>query len=154
VTESNSSLAGLHHAWRYFALHANQRMSVFNFFLVLSGLVSAGLATIIQGPQRLAAIGIALGILLALVSLVFWKLDQRVSFLLKLSESALAELESSLPAGSRLFANEPSLTDKECAERGMWTYGHSFRLTFLSVGIFGLSGSILSALKVFGLITW
>ena len=74
------------HAWRYFELHANQRMTVFNFFLVLVGLVAAGIATSRQGAQTLALLGVFLGLLLAFFSFIFWKLDQRVCFLMKQAE--------------------------------------------------------------------
>lgn len=36
--------AAREHAWKYVEIHAGQRMSIFNFFLVLSGLVLAGIA--------------------------------------------------------------------------------------------------------------
>jgi ABC-type uncharacterized transport system permease subunit len=61
----------LEHAWRYFALHAGQRMSIFNFFLVLSGIVAAGLAACLQRHGPFQLIGVALGVLLALVSFTF-----------------------------------------------------------------------------------
>ena len=78
------------HAWRYFELHANQRIAVFNFFLVLSGLIAAGLAAAVQAAGLLLVVGAVLGLLLALVSFIFWKLDQRTSFLIKHAEQALA----------------------------------------------------------------
>jgi hypothetical protein len=148
----------LEHAWRYFQLHANQRMSVFNFFLVLSGAVAAGLAATVQGSQRFSSLGVALGLLLALVSFVFWKLDQRVSFLIKHAECALSELEKTLPAESaRLFILEPSRA-KTAAEAAswwsrQWTYGKAFRLVFLVMGLLGIAGAVLSLLKYFGVIS-
>ncbi len=36
-------------------LHAAQRLTMFNFFVVLSGLVTAGLGATMQGPPRMAA---------------------------------------------------------------------------------------------------
>lgn len=102
----------LAHAWRYFELHANQRMSVFNFVLALSGVASAGLAALLQGSSRLSFLGVLRGVLLALVAFVFWKLDQRVSFLIKHAEAALSELEHALPdERARLFLCEPAKTD-------------------------------------------
>ena len=32
------------HSWRYFEVHAGQRITVFNYFLVASGAIAAGLA--------------------------------------------------------------------------------------------------------------
>ena len=34
------------HSWEYFHLHANQRMSVFNFYLIFIGLLTSGLAKV------------------------------------------------------------------------------------------------------------
>jgi hypothetical protein len=60
MAEHSVSDTVLTHAWRYFELHANQRMSVFNFFLALSGVVSAGLAALVQGSAHLIFLGILL----------------------------------------------------------------------------------------------
>lgn len=149
----------LEHAWRYFELHAKQRTDVFNYFLVLSGAVAAGLATTLQGTPRFASLGIALGILLALVSFVFWKLDQRVSFLIKRAESALADVEQSLPARcAHLFLSEPNATKVAASAASYWTrhwtYGASFRIVFWVMGLFGIVGATLSGLKFSGMVIW
>jgi len=151
--------AMLEHTWRYFELHANQRMSVFNFFVVMSGALAAGVAASLQGSQKLAGVGIVLGALLPLVSFVFWKLDQRVSFLIKHAESALAEIESSLPAESaRLFSLEPTSTTaaKQRANRWVrqWSYGRSFRLIFVVMALFGFGSAVLAGLKFWCVVSW
>ena len=147
------------HAWRYFELHANQRIAVFNYFLVVSGAIAAGLATTLQGTQRFASLGIALGGLLVLVAFVFWKLDQRVSFLIKLAESALSETEHAFSAHSVcLFLFEPRNTSAAAANASWWsrhwTYGKAFRLVFVVMAVFGIAGATLSALKFVGLVSW
>ncbi len=147
------------YALRYFELHANQRMAVFNFFLVLAGLVAAGLASAIQGSERFSILGVILGVLLTLVSFVFWKLDQRVCFLMGNAEKTLAKLESMLPNfPAPLFFEEPGLTNQASSTGPwwvrLWTYGASFRFTFLLIGIFGICGSLLSFLRFMGLISW
>ncbi len=159
MAEADMSEKALDHAWSYFQLHANQRMAIFNFFLVLAGLVAAGLAAAFQGTSRFAVLGIALGLLLALVSFVFWKLDQRSAFFVKHAEQALTELESLLPGQkARLFSNEITLTEEACNNGNpwtrLWTYGQSFRLTFWTIGLFGVGGAILSALRVLGIVSW
>lgn len=149
----------LEHTWRYFELHANQRMSVFNFFVVMSGALAAGVAASLQGSPKLAGVGIVLGTLLPLVSFVFWKLDQRVSFLIKHAESALADIEASLPAKSaRLFSLEPAST--VAAKQNVspwvrqWSYGRSFRLIFVVMALFGLCSAILAGLKFWSVLSW
>jgi hypothetical protein len=158
MSPAEPSLAPLEHSWRYFELHAKQRMTVFNYFLVLSGVIAAGLAAAIQGSPRLALLGIALGLLLALVAFVFWKLDQRVSFLIKHAEAALTDVERTLPDPSaQLFLSEPSRTDRAVASGNLWTrqwtYSRAFRLVFWIMGLSGVAGAVLSALKAVGAVT-
>ena len=51
MTEDESR--DLEHAWRYFALHAEQRMTVFNFFVASAGLALTGLAwTLADGSKK------------------------------------------------------------------------------------------------------
>jgi hypothetical protein len=98
----------LEHAWRYFAIHAQQRLSLFNYFLLASGSVAAGLAACLQRSGLFQVLGTALGALLTLISFIFWKLDQRSSFLVKHAEDALAELESTFPNSlAKLVYREP-----------------------------------------------
>ena len=149
MSESSTQQLMLEHTWRYFELHANQRVSVFNFFVVMTGALAAGIAASLQGSPKLAAIGVVLGILLSLVSFVFWKLDQRVSFLIKHAEDALAEIESTLPEKTaRLFSLEPISTSAAKSKTNLWSrhwsYGRSFRFIFVFMSIFGAASASLS----------
>src|SRR5690606_35836878 len=126
-------------------------MTVFNFFLVLSGLVTAGLAATFQGTAP-PLLGVVLGVLLAVVAFIFWKLDQRVCFLMKRAERAIASIESSLTDGKwQLFHSESEDTKAEQAKgnlwTSLWTYGQSFRVTYWALGLFGLGGSVVSAVR-------
>jgi hypothetical protein len=139
----------LDHAWRYFEIHANQRMALFNFFLVLSSFVAAGLGASLQLRGAFELLGAGLGFLLAIVSFTFWKLDQRSSFLIRHAERAMAELENAFPiSGPRLFFNEAHLTAKEVTRwfylRRLWTYGRAFRFVFWAMGVIGVLGATLS----------
>jgi hypothetical protein len=144
----------LDHAWRYFALHAGQRMSVFNFFLVLAASVAAVLAASLQREGGFHVLGMALGCILVLVSFIFWKLDQRTAFLVKHAEAAIAELEVKLPiASARLASTEPAKTD--AAKKGfvltrLWTYRIAFTWVFTIMGFFGFVGGIWSWCKYMG----
>jgi hypothetical protein len=104
-------------------------------------------------------LGVVLGTMLSLVSFLFWKMDQRVSFLIKHAESALAELEAVLPtAASKLFSNEPAFTESARISGNtwtrLWTYGRSFRVTFWAVGFFGAAAASLCLLRLFGIVMW
>ncbi len=132
------------HAWKYFEIHAAQRMSIFNFFLVLSGLVLAGIAGCISQGAKLKSEQIFLGMGLMAVSLIFWKLEQRTALLVKHAEKALVELERDIPACARLFSTEPSATERARREHAVWTYGLSFRLVFWTTGLSGVSAVLLA----------
>jgi hypothetical protein len=127
-------------------------MTVFNFFVVMSGAVAAGIAAVLQGDRRLALLGVVLGLLLTLISFVFWKLDQRVAFLIKHSESALSDVEQDITiASARIFLLEPTKFEQATANTPKWarywTYGRAFRFVFCIMGLVGLAGAVLSALK-------
>jgi hypothetical protein len=138
------------HVWRYFELHAGQRMTIFNFFVVLSSFVAtgAGLAAV-QSARSIQLAGSILGLLLVAISLVFGKLDERVSHLIKRAERALAELEGThFPeAVGHLFRTEPLETKANTTTKGIlfrgWTYGSSFRALFWTTGIVGLCEALL-----------
>lgn len=139
----------LEHLWRYFALHAGQRMSIFNFFLILASLVAAGLASCLQRNGPFQLFGALLGFTLALISFTFWKLDQRTSFLIKVAEEAIIELEGAFPIeASRIVSQEANRT-KAAVSSGfilwrLWTYGTALRVVFFAMGLVGFGGAIWS----------
>lgn len=132
----------LEHAWGYFQLHASQRVTVFNYFVVFSGLLVTGMAAAVQTSSRLALVGVVLGLLLCGLSFVFFKLDQRVSFLIKNSECVIKKLE---PSSASLFNDEVTQT-ANAQRQGLWTYGRAFRTMFWTMGLIGLFGASVSAI--------
>lgn len=141
--DSGDWKAARDHAWEYFALHAGQRMTIFNFFTILVGLFGTGIATIIQWGSTFDLVGQALSIILLALCLIFWKLDQRVSSLIKRAERACIEAEERLyPPSARLFALEflsTSMGRRTYHPSREWTYGSSFRLLF---GVTAIAGTI------------
>ena len=68
----------LYYAWDHFAYHAQQRQTVFNFFLLLiGGCVAAYSATIGESGGEYHLFRSFMGAVLALASLLFWRLDQK-----------------------------------------------------------------------------
>lgn len=78
--------------------------------------------------------GTFLSIFVVLVSIVFWKLDQRTSFLIKQSESILETLENNSDSAIGIFINENANLIEENKNRNYFskilTYGAVFRFTF------------------------
>jgi len=140
----------LEHAWSYFALHANQRITVFNYFVVFAGVISTGMAAAIQASAKFAFVGIGLGALLTVLSFVFWKIDQRTAFLIKHAEEAIKLLE---PSAAPLVASEEQKT-LTAKRKGIWTYGQAFRTIFAVMALIGLAGAILAGLRTVGIVGW
>ncbi len=142
MDSENFKQRSIDHAWRYFELHAQQRMTVFNFYLAISGLISAGIGVCLQeGPEFLLLVSL-LGFFLSLISLLFWKLDQRTSEMIKLAESALRGLEKeAIYPIAAIFSKD--LHDSPAKGfTSIWSYGRCFRLAFLVVGVTGLTLAI------------
>lgn len=69
-------------------------MTVFNFYIAIIGLLAAGSGVCIQqGYEYLTSI---MGMLISLISFLFYKLDERVSILIKRAEKVLEKIEEGL----------------------------------------------------------
>jgi len=90
------------YAWGYFALHADQRMKLFNFFLILSGLILGAFPAVRAMAPGTKLVGV-LPLLLVLSAFTFWRLDVRTRHLVKNAEAALRFLDGEWPV-------QPSLT--------------------------------------------
>ncbi|MBL4767791.1 MAG: hypothetical protein JKY94_08770 [Rhodobacteraceae bacterium] len=128
----------LDHAWNYFQLHANQRVTVFNYYVVFSGLLVTGMVATTQTSPSLAFVGVVSGLLLSVLSYVFFRLDERVSFLIKNAENVIKKLE---PSGASIFSDEVEQTTAAAKQKGLWTYGKAFRTMFITMGLIGLVGA-------------
>lgn len=148
------------HAWQYFALHAEQRMRAFHFFLILSTILIAGSLTATREdllPRYAGALGLYS---LAFFSFVFWKLDQRSRTLIQTGEAALKAFEALLlaeegsiesVAGVALFTQEDEAYQSVRSAQAWWrpwslslSFSQCFALVFLVVGIAGAAlGTVL-----------
>lgn len=138
------------HAWKYFEIHAGQRLSMFNFFTVFAGLISAGLGATLQGADTVAYFGIFLGMLLVLISFVFWKIDERAAILVKHAEKTQEWIETQLlPEQARLFVDEEQTRDGSAGRLiPVWTFGRSLRVTFAGAAVIGLIATGVSGWKL------
>lgn len=125
----------LEHAWKYFELHAQQRITVFNFYLAISGLVSTGIGICLQQGGAFNYISSFLCLFLMFVSFIFWKLDQRVSLLIKEAEKTLSIIERTIAQPTlHLFDKDNNNTALKNGIMSVWTYGRCFRCAFVIVG--------------------
>jgi amino acid permease len=94
-------------AWKYFQLHAQQRLLCFNFFVVFSSLMTTGLVATFKEKYEAHFIGFVIGLILSLISFIFYKIDQRNKFLIKHGENVIKEIEDKYK-----FENEYNDTNK------------------------------------------
>jgi hypothetical protein len=80
------------YAWGWFAYHAGQRLTAFNFFVVVLGAILV--AYVQAADAHLRGLGVALGIVGILISLAFWVIDVRNTELVICGRAALDALEA------------------------------------------------------------
>ena len=81
----------LDYAWRWFSLHAKQRVTMFNYFLVASGILANVYGVLLREQLYWQAFAVAtIGSFACLVSV---GLDKRNHRLVKLGEDVLREIE-------------------------------------------------------------
>ena len=64
-------------AWDYFALHAQQRLTTVNFYLVVATALTAAAVALFGENFRFPGLRMPAGLLLSLLSFAFWRLDIR-----------------------------------------------------------------------------
>ena len=91
--ESNQQVFDLQfeYAWRWFSFHARQRVTMFNFFLLTSGILANAYGLLLREDLSSPAAGVAiLGVIACAVSIGF---DIRNHQLVKLGEDVLCTVE-------------------------------------------------------------
>ena len=144
------------YAWKYFSLHADQRVKTFNFFLILAAFALGGVLTAIKDPGHPLGVA-AIAFLLGGMTIVFYKLDCRNKDLVRHGEAALARLEresgfedeESKPHVFNIFTRERHETDllkekskgeypefhmtySDCFNAVFWMFGMSSLITFVA----------------------
>lgn len=79
------------YALEHFKHHAQQRTTVFNFFLIMFGVSTGGIATLIEKNMLYAAAGVSISA--AIIALAFLFLDIRNKHLIGYGEHVLKHLE-------------------------------------------------------------
>jgi len=153
------SIEDLHkQAWDYFHMHADQRLTTFNFFIVLSSVITTALIASLRGESEVPFLGVLFGLLLTLFSFVFWKLDSRNKQLIKAAEAALKFFESLVeledtedePHVARLFLREEYDTRRIRRRksilfwRNFFSYSDCFKMVFVSFCLIGVLGMVIS----------
>ena len=105
--DSNLNQIRFEYAWRYFEMHAKQRITMFNFFLLGSGVLANAYGLLLREELHLQAGAVAaVGFLVCVISFM---LDVRNHQLVRLGENALRRVEGDimLPAGQDISDSKP-----------------------------------------------
>jgi len=151
------------YVWCYFQLHAEQRLKTFEFYIVMATVLLSGYGVSLKETD-LKPISVVLGILLTILSFVFWKLDIRNKQLIKNAEQALKTIENEcLPENSgdtpnifKLLNYDDFKTkqEKEKTSRFFWqkhfSYSKCFNTMFFVFAILGIIASLWACRCLFG----
>jgi hypothetical protein len=149
-------------AWDYFELHSGQRLTTFNFYIVIASVITTALFSTFQKDYKVPLLGIPLGLLLSFISYIFWKVDTRNRQLIKGAEEALkffedtAEFEDKdgTPHVAKIFKHEEYKTNLRRGDRATfpwkkhYSYSNSFNRVFIAFALVGLIGALISAMKL------
>jgi len=140
------------YAWSYFELHAEQRLKTFHFFIILATTVVGGFLLLFRFGEyhKWSAL---LGLLLTLLSFVFWKLELRTRALVKHGEEALKFLDAQhelpdidgVPHPLRIFSREEHVTiqlERSASFPGHFSYSRCFKYIFVVFGVLGLGAAL------------
>lgn len=155
VSESENILN--QQAWNYYQVHAEQRLIAANFYISIASVLAGALFAVLQSAPTVRVGGL-LGVLLIVLSYVFWKWDRRTSDLIKIAEDALKYFEglgdlksaNDEPHVTRIFQREAYLTDRKRQKhsiffwRNYYTYRTCLNLIFFSFALAGAIGAILA----------
>lgn len=134
------------YALKYFEIHAAQRMQAFRFFVIFSIPVGGAMMHYWNKSDWQSVV---LGIVLSVLSVVFWALDKRTCQLVENGEQALKFLDKYLadqdgePHSLALFARDERI--KERQRFNIISYKSCFNVVF-ALGFFGGLAPILTVL--------
>ncbi len=130
---STKRSAALEHAWNWFRYHAEQRLKVFQFFIAITGVIATGLGAGLGQGLNFPVLVVAIFGMPLTVS--FYRLDRRVSALIKIGEVAMRAEEMRLS----INLGDDSIRICEGAEnpegKSSGTYSDAFRVIFFSAGV-------------------
>jgi len=135
------------YAWDYFALHADQRIKTFNFFVVFATLLAGAIVGLIKDKGDIRWISL-LGFLLFFLSIIFWALDRRNRGLVRNGEEAIKFLDAELdlpdfrgaPHVLQIFAHDDHFTD----EGFHITYSKCLGFVFFIFAVLGIALGVAS----------
>lgn len=151
MSELSYEKEAFEHLWKYFSLHADQRMKTVNFFIVISGVLIAAIVRAYTSDNMNWYVS-GCSLLVTLLSYIFYRIDCRNKDLIKLSEQALIEWEKQYLSSEKaecckLFSNEKIKTEQSRTNDLYLTYSNALNILFSLVGIAGFLLFLVPILK-------
>jgi hypothetical protein len=138
-TENNENPSN--HAWRYFELHACQRISLIRYFVIVLSLYVTGSGYLIAKFKDKSCMEeegvIFFSMIFIIISIIFWWLDNRNRKLIHIAEDSLREYEqdSNLKDIHKIFFREKN--SSSCTIRHTFCFRALFIIAILSACIIG-----------------
>jgi hypothetical protein len=134
LSELDRAQIAIGFAFKWFEIHADQRLKLMNFYITIIGFCLAGYVTALQVQNNAAATAVS-GTLL-FFTLCFAQLDRRTRQLTRLGEATLETLHRDLSVSGL------DIVAKAQSTHGIWSYTQTFRLIFSVSFLTSLVGTI------------
>jgi hypothetical protein len=116
----------LTYVWDWWKFHAKQRTDMFNYFLIITGILANAYATALKEHYIELAIGVAaVG---AIAAIGFLLLDIRNRFQLRKADAILQAIEPDLIPGGRTMAGIDPSAGTQLGERNWVKHKYVFRM--------------------------
>ncbi len=153
-------------AWLYFRMHAGQRLTTFNYYILISSVVTTGIFAASLKEHPIPGAPMLLGAFLFVLSGTFWKLDKRNRELIDNAEGALRFFESCTepkdhagePHLAKVFSREERITTSKRANMSFFTlkrhftYADCFNVIFLVFAMAGVFGMVFGGIQLLALL--
>ncbi|MFM8749511.1 hypothetical protein [Rhabdaerophilum sp.] len=126
-----------------FKVHADQRMKLMNFYIVIVGFSIGGYFTALQNVGWQAALIVSLFLLF--MTFCFWSLDRRTKQIVKISETSLKVVTQFLQ--EKIGKSEVEIVGISDNRQGNWSYSQVFTLIFAGCATLAVAGIVHSLLK-------
>lgn len=141
----------LNMSWNYFSLHANQRMQLLHFYILLETLFVTGLLALFQVNEKLTIFRLVLSVAIIFFSCIFFALDKRSKQMIEYSEDAIKNIEQKYVL---LYSKEIMVFTMEhektsCARRWSWfareilSYSKLLRFIYIFFTAIGLMSIVI-----------
>lgn len=144
MNNEQATKAALELASNWFNVHSDQRIRLMNLYVILlvGFLAVVGAEKFFQEPYMM----LISGIVFAMITFIFKRLDMRTAQLVKIAEVSINEIEEKIGTISELKKGRLILATDSAD--GIPTYRQSFNLLFFTGGFLGVATSLWALVKI------